>query len=140
MKIFKNNIIVFLIGMLIPMILGYVYQVPGLNLKASNVLSQETDHSEVREAKSKLQNLYDVDVQEYQRLKNLEAKYSKANDILAKMMTIFLADLGLRISKNDIVEMVAESQIEASAFKESNEESSHKCPDRTEPVSCPSLS
>ncbi len=49
--------------------------------------------------KEKLQALTDSDIADYYRLKNLEDKYTKADEILGKIMTIFLTDLGLRVSK-----------------------------------------
>ncbi len=48
----------------------------------------------------KLQALADVDLEDYYRLKTMEEKYRKADEILGKVMVIFLADLGLRVSKN----------------------------------------
>lgn len=48
--------------------------------------------------REKLQNLTDQDLTEYYRLKSLEERYKKADEILGKIMVIFLADLGLHVS------------------------------------------
>ncbi len=50
----------------------------------------------------KLQHLVDNDMSEYYRLKGLEDRYKKADDILAKIMSIFLADLGIRMSAENL--------------------------------------
>lgn len=47
----------------------------------------------------KLQSLAEVDFEDYYRLKTMEEKYVKADEILGKIMVIFLADLGLRVSR-----------------------------------------
>lgn len=54
------------------------------------------------ELQEKIQNIHDVDMQEYLQLKDQKAQFLKANEILGKMMTIFLADLGLRVSSQDL--------------------------------------
>jgi len=48
--------------------------------------------------KEKLQLLADSDLEDYYRLKTMEEKYLKADELLGKIMVIFLADLGLRVS------------------------------------------
>lgn len=57
---------------------------------------------DVSELQEKIQNIHDVDMQEYLQLKDQKAQFLKANEILGKMMTIFLADLGLRVSSQDL--------------------------------------
>lgn len=47
----------------------------------------------------KLQSLAEGDLEDYYRLKTMEDKYKKADEILGKMVVIFLADLGLRVSQ-----------------------------------------
>ena len=49
-------------------------------------------------ARQKLQNLSDVEIAEYFQLKTMEEKYRKADEILGKIVAIFLADLGLHVS------------------------------------------
>lgn len=48
--------------------------------------------------KEKFQLLADGDLEDYYRLKTMEEKYLKADELLGKIMVIFLADLGLRVS------------------------------------------
>lgn len=52
-------------------------------------------------AKVKLQELLDVEYADYQRLKTLEERYKKADEILGKVMVIFLADLQLHAKPAD---------------------------------------
>lgn len=47
-----------------------------------------------------LQDLADNEIADYYRLKTLEEKYKKADEILGKMVAIFLADLGVRVSSD----------------------------------------
>lgn len=49
---------------------------------------------------AKFQELTAADLEEYYRLKTAEDKYKKADEILGKVMAIFLADLGLHASQN----------------------------------------
>ncbi|MGZ3732050.1 MAG: hypothetical protein ACXVCG_22710 [Bdellovibrionota bacterium] len=51
---------------------------------------------------AKFQELTAADLEEYYRLKTAEDKYLKADEILGKVMAIFLADLGLHASQNAI--------------------------------------
>ena len=44
----------------------------------------------------KLQSLADNEIADYYRLKTLEERYLKADEVLAKIMGVFLADLGIR--------------------------------------------
>ncbi len=46
-----------------------------------------------------LQRIVDVDLQDYYRLKSEEERYRKADEILGKIIMVFLADLGMKISK-----------------------------------------
>lgn len=55
-------------------------------------------------AANKLQALTDREIAEYYELKNDLDKLNKADEILAKMMTIFLHDLGIRISRKTLDE------------------------------------
>lgn len=47
----------------------------------------------------KLQSLAEGDLEDYYRLRTMEERYAKADEILGKIMVIFLADLGLHVSK-----------------------------------------
>lgn len=48
--------------------------------------------------KNKLNSVTDIDLKEYQSLKSQKEKYDKANEILQKILKIFLLDLGLRMN------------------------------------------
>jgi hypothetical protein len=58
------------------------------------------DTISTQEAKQKLQALAETDLEDYYRLKTMEEKYLKADEILGKIMVIFLADMGLRVSQS----------------------------------------
>lgn len=49
-----------------------------------------------------MQVIADADFAEYERLKTLEEKYNKADEILGKILQIFLADIGIRAKKLEI--------------------------------------
>lgn len=53
-------------------------------------------------AKEDLIALTRSDFEEYQKLKTLEERYQKADEILGKVVTIFLADLGIRLGYKPI--------------------------------------
>lgn len=57
-----------------------------------------TEDSRERAARDKLQALTESELLEYSRLKTLEERYRKADELLTKMIQIFVADLGLRLS------------------------------------------
>lgn len=62
--------------------------------------------------KEKIQEIADNDLADYYRLKNLEDKYKKADEILGKIITVFFADLGIHISNKAVSltkQVVAES-------------------------------
>ncbi len=48
--------------------------------------------------KTDLINLTQKDFEEYQNLKTMEDRYKKADEILGKIVTVFLADLGLKLA------------------------------------------
>lgn len=54
------------------------------------------------EAIAKLQRLAEADLEEYYRLQASREKFRKADEILGKIMTIFLADLGLHVSRHAV--------------------------------------
>lgn len=63
------------------------------NQNTENMLNADSN------LRGKLQALTDNDIAEYYRLKTMEERYKKADEILGKIMTIFLADLGIRVSE-----------------------------------------
>jgi hypothetical protein len=66
--------------------------------------AQEPSHEESPEARKlrllteKLAEFSTHDLEDYIRLKNLEDKYKKADELVGKMILILLADVGLRVS------------------------------------------
>lgn len=64
--------------------------------KAGQSSISQDSQGELR-AKQELIELTQKDFEEYQNLKSLEDRYKKADEILGKIMTVFLADLGLRL-------------------------------------------
>jgi hypothetical protein len=79
----------------------------------------------------KLQSLAEVDFEDYYRLKTMEEKYVKADEILGKIMVIFLADLGLRVSR----EAQEASQIKAAPLERNPEPVSPKARELPAPTS-----
>jgi hypothetical protein len=71
------------------------------SMSAKKVIEEKTVtvHELDDETKNKLQALTESEIADYYRLKTLEEKYKKADEILGKIMQIFLADLGLKISQ-----------------------------------------
>lgn len=63
-----------------------------------SVKAPEHDETAAEEkVKANLVELTRADFEEYQKLKTLEERYQKADEILGKVVTLFLADLGLRL-------------------------------------------
>lgn len=69
------------------------------SVRSSDVI----DKSEI--LKQKVQQIVDIDLAEYNRLKDREKQYLKAEEMLGKVMMIFLADLGIRVSKQDLSQL-----------------------------------
>jgi hypothetical protein len=65
-------------------------------------VSDESQRSKLQTLEQKMRQISEVDLAEYGRLKDRKAQYEKAEEILAKIMQIFVADLGLRVAKSDI--------------------------------------
>jgi hypothetical protein len=79
---------------------GLIFFVAGLYLGANHLRSAPKAFNPLPSSGlDKLQNIADVDLEDYYRLKSMEERYAKADEILGKMMVIFLADLGLRVSQ-----------------------------------------
>ena len=69
----------------------------------------ENQNNEHKECKNKLNNvknkvneLRKIDIGDYFRLQSLEKKYKKADEILGKILLIFMADLGIKLNKKEI--------------------------------------
>lgn len=56
------------------------------------------DSKEKSDLHDQFSKIAEVDMEEYSRLKDQEQKYQKADEILGKIVQIFLADLGLRVT------------------------------------------
>ncbi|HEX4924723.1 MAG TPA: hypothetical protein VFV50_11575 [Bdellovibrionales bacterium] len=62
------------------------------------------------ELRGKFQALSENEIQEYIQLKDMRAKYEKADEIFGKILNIFLLDLGLRISGDRLNELKAAAE------------------------------
>lgn len=60
---------------------------------------------------SGLETITRQDIPEYLKITDPELKLQKANEVLAKIMTIFLADLGLKISQADLKTLESPSSL-----------------------------
>lgn len=90
MKLF----ITFFIGLLV----GYgVNQLKSPEPQPVQVI--EPDEKSI-ELKNKLQVLTETEIEDYYRLKTMEERYQKADEILGKIVLLLLKDIGLRISEN----------------------------------------
>lgn len=103
--------------------------------KHPNEISLE-EFNKLKQGKDELLKIYQNDLQDYQNLQTMKERYESANDILAKIMTVFLADLSLRISKDEISEIFRPLQPE-NDFSPSSKP--RECPKQNPPKSCPSL-
>lgn len=63
-----------------------------------NAATPTNAHQIEEEVKNELISLTAKDFEEYQNLKGMEERYKKADEILGKIVTVFLADLGLKLS------------------------------------------
>ena len=74
--------------------------------------------------KNKFDQLNNVDFDEYLNLKNQKEKYEKADEILGKILLIFLSDLGLRVTdkKIEVVKshLVVDQRSEATSRRSSD--------------------
>src|SRR6185436_1827882 len=52
--------------------------------------------------RGKFEKITEQDIDEYIHLKDMKAKYEKADEIFGKILNIFLLDLGLRMSAKQI--------------------------------------
>jgi hypothetical protein len=101
----KRSLIVILplIGLLIGYLIGQPSQSDNeliLNAQEKNLSDQENS-LKFDLAKKKLAIFTEKQMNEYHALLDQKEKYKKADDILSKVMLIFLADLGLHLSKKN---------------------------------------
>lgn len=73
---------------------------------------RDPDAAHYQSLKAKLENIGNVDMQEYLRLKDQKARYEKADEILAKILQLMIYDLGLR-QEDQLAQMKARKQVEA---------------------------
>ncbi len=101
-------------------------------------ISEETQqaHIKLEALRNQIQDIYNKDLQDYARLKSLEAKYQSANTILSKMMTIFLAELSLKLRQHDIDKVT--QPLPKSLTDQRDSGDSKACSPQQAP-SCPSL-
>jgi hypothetical protein len=59
---------------------------------------ESADGRRLRDIQEKLARFSTQDLEDYVRLKNLEEKYKKADELVGKMILILLADVGIRVS------------------------------------------
>jgi hypothetical protein len=80
---------------------GFVGYFTGLRTQS---VSEDLQDYKTRyeQLQAKMQNFTDADFQEYQQLKDRSQQYAKAEELLGKIMMVFLADLGLKVNKTDL--------------------------------------
>src|SRR5688500_10675646 len=66
--------------------------------QSAKQVQELADPEKLNELKGKFRELSENDIADYIRLKDMRAKYEKADEIFGKILSIFLLDLGLRIS------------------------------------------
>lgn len=85
-----------------------------LGFVSSRIFSgkKESDHgketvqcAELNEAKANLMSISQNEYLEYIKIKDLKQKYEKADELLGKIMLLFLADVGFRVQKSEPVEI-----------------------------------
>lgn len=72
-----------------------------------HTIPDESHFAALKKMEQKMRQISEGDYTDYLRLKDRKAQYEKAEEILAKIMQIFVADLGLRLSKGDREKMPA---------------------------------
>lgn len=75
---------------------------------STNVKDSSTGQcTNLADAKSSLMSISKNEYLEYTKIKDLKQKYEKADELLGKIMLLFLADVGFRLQKDVIVEPVS---------------------------------
>ncbi len=99
----SNTAVAVLVSLLAGAIIGYSFKLSGDQTSVSG--SALVTPSDYDNGIRKLQNISETEVAEYYRLKTMEERYAKADELLGKMMTIFLADLGIKLANETQVAM-----------------------------------
>lgn len=132
-----KTIIIVLISILIGYGISYISFTHKLEQKNILLESNQLElENKMHKLKSKMSLISTVDIKDYLELKDNRAKFEKANEILGKIMIIFLADLKLHFDKK-ILEPVSSSldlkdNILPVKKIESHQESREKVNDRKE--------
>lgn len=93
----KSNVsIVAVICLVVGFVCGYYFTKDSHQSQTDMTSPMATSDQE--DGIRKLQDLTETEIAEYYRLKTMEERYAKAEELLGKMMTIFLADLGIKLS------------------------------------------
>lgn len=97
----KKHLLLAVNTFLLGITFGYGYSLFSPPAKQQAAESEEQLHRYER-AKDKLAAFSERDLQDYLRLQNLEAKYKKADELLGKMILILVADLGIKMSDEQV--------------------------------------
>ncbi len=79
------------------------------NLSTPLLSSDRSSQDKLNDLKDKLQKISEEDINEYIKLKDMKAKYEKADEIFGEILTLFLFDLGLKISAKQIEDLKTNS-------------------------------
>lgn len=74
--------------------------------KTSEADSSAEQCLNLTDAKANLISISQKEYQEYTQIKDLKQKYEKADELLGKIMLLFLADVGFRLQKPGAVVMM----------------------------------
>ncbi|WP_413287734.1 hypothetical protein [Bdellovibrio sp. HCB337] len=106
------------IGLLIVVVVAFA----SFKFGQKSVQAPEADETSAEnKAKEDLIELTRADFEEYQKLKTLEERYQKADEILGKVVTLFLADLGLRLAYKPVPASQLQSTCEPCAVNPVNQ-------------------
>ena len=100
-----------LISTLIAFALGFISsQFVSRSAQTTEVKDSSAEQcTELSAAKSDLISISQNEYLEYTQIKDMKQKYEKADEILGKVMLLFLADIGFRLQKNTVEDPIAVS-------------------------------
>ncbi len=88
--------------------LGYI--IPrNSNLTHPLLSADRESQDKLNNLKDKMQKISEEDINEYIQLKDMKAKYEKADEIFGKILSLFLLDLGLKMSEKQIEDLKTSS-------------------------------
>lgn len=76
-----------------------------LYLQSPSPSADDTYKLKYENLQKKIQQIHDVDFEEYVQLKEQKEKYLKADEILGKIFLVFLAEAGLKLSQKNIQQL-----------------------------------